>query len=531
MTRSSPGPPWIRSSSPSPPSTVSSPGPPATVSSSPASPATVSSPCSPRTLSLPSPPVEHVAGGPVGAAGPAAAAAIAGDVVVAGASSEGVGARAAEQVVVTVPAGDRVGPGAADEVPVVLAAALDGVAALAAGDGVRPGVAEQRVVAAGRRAAVVAVDVVVAAVAVQRVVGVATGDRIAVVPHVGDERDRREPDVEGGEVSGPVDGVGAVERGRPDAAGHPGAGPRRIAVGVRVLVRGAVARGRDRVVVGDVAGVVEADADLTAGHRVDLDGVCRGLRERDGAGRSRRRRVDEVARTVDRQRRRRRAVRASEQRHGRDRGCQRAGAPPCGLGHASSLDSAAAGARAPALRRGHPAVRRSYSRARAEINPAPCASWASLSQDRSRRVLPRLRHAKLKERAASGGVAEWSNALVLKTRVRSRGPRVRIPPPPLPPRSLVRSICRMPVSPGNFGACAARADLVAGRHCAPDRRRRRARGTSPSRRRRTRRSSTAAARCARPCSPRTGRRSPRRRASAPPAAAATSCRSPPGPMG
>jgi hypothetical protein len=30
-----------------------------------------------------------------------------------------------------------------------------------------------------------------------------------------------------------------------------------------------------------------------------------------------------------------------------------------------------------------------------------------------------------------GGVAEWSNALVLKTRVRASGPRVRIPPPPL----------------------------------------------------------------------------------------------------
>ncbi len=29
-----------------------------------------------------------------------------------------------------------------------------------------------------------------------------------------------------------------------------------------------------------------------------------------------------------------------------------------------------------------------------------------------------------------GGVAEWSNALVLKTRVRASGPRVRIPPPP-----------------------------------------------------------------------------------------------------
>ena len=30
-----------------------------------------------------------------------------------------------------------------------------------------------------------------------------------------------------------------------------------------------------------------------------------------------------------------------------------------------------------------------------------------------------------------GGVAERSNALVLKTRVRASGPRVRIPPPPL----------------------------------------------------------------------------------------------------
>src|SRR3954462_15664612 len=32
---------------------------------------------------------------------------------------------------------------------------------------------------------------------------------------------------------------------------------------------------------------------------------------------------------------------------------------------------------------------------------------------------------------ASGGVAEWSIAPVLKTGVRSRGPWVRIPPPPL----------------------------------------------------------------------------------------------------
>ena len=33
--------------------------------------------------------------------------------------------------------------------------------------------------------------------------------------------------------------------------------------------------------------------------------------------------------------------------------------------------------------------------------------------------------------ATPGGVAERSNALVLKTRVRASGPRVRIPPPPL----------------------------------------------------------------------------------------------------
>ena len=33
--------------------------------------------------------------------------------------------------------------------------------------------------------------------------------------------------------------------------------------------------------------------------------------------------------------------------------------------------------------------------------------------------------------ARHGGVAERSNALVLKTRVRATGPRVRIPPPPL----------------------------------------------------------------------------------------------------
>src|SRR3954464_13051674 len=32
---------------------------------------------------------------------------------------------------------------------------------------------------------------------------------------------------------------------------------------------------------------------------------------------------------------------------------------------------------------------------------------------------------------SSGGVAEWSIAPVLKTGVRSRGPWVRIPPPPL----------------------------------------------------------------------------------------------------
>ena len=39
-------------------------------------------------------------------------------------------------------------------------------------------------------------------------------------------------------------------------------------------------------------------------------------------------------------------------------------------------------------------------------------------------------HAGLIRSPDRGGVAEWSNALVLKTRVRASGPRVRIPPPP-----------------------------------------------------------------------------------------------------
>ena len=55
-----------------------------------------------------------------------------------------------------------------------------------------------------------------------------------------------------------------------------------------------------------------------------------------------------------------------------------------------------------------------------------------------------------------GGVAEWSNALVLKTRVRASGPRVRIPPPPFRPNLVLgrRPLDRQCRSLRRGGGCA-----------------------------------------------------------------------------
>src|SRR5438445_4853287 len=58
-----------------------------------------------------------------------------------------------------------------------------------------------------------------------------------------------------------------------------------------------------------------------------------------------------------------------------------------------------------------------------------------------------------------GGVAEWSNALVLKTRVRASGPRVRIPPPPL----QLRGSGPCPEDPLNYPGNGGRGCLTPGR--------------------------------------------------------------------
>src|ERR1700729_596554 len=54
-----------------------------------------------------------------------------------------------------------------------------------------------------------------------------------------------------------------------------------------------------------------------------------------------------------------------------------------------------------------------------------------------------------------GGVAEWSNALVLKTREPARVPRVRIPPPPSKSRGSRRLPALEAVWPPSRQGCAA----------------------------------------------------------------------------